>query len=73
MLCKKPVQGFPGSPVVKNPPRCSLRQHIYNKKKESPPGATKPVCHATEPPRLEPMLRNKKSHRSEQLILCNEE
>ncbi|KAJ8776263.1 hypothetical protein J1605_015561 [Eschrichtius robustus] len=60
-----PMQGTRVQALVREDPTCH--------------GATKPMCHnygacALEPPtRLEPMLRNKRSHRNEKSTHHNEE
>ena len=66
---------FPGGAVVAGNPPASSGTWVQVLVREDPTcrGATKPVRHTTEPGRLEPVLPNKRSHRNEKPVHCNEE
>ena len=65
---------FPGGVVVKNPPPNAGTQ-VRSLDREDPTccGATKPMHHNYSACALEPVLRNKKSHRNEKPAHRNEE
>ena len=66
---------FPGGSVVKNPP-ANAGGHGFEPWSGKIPHATEqlsPCATTTEPAHLEPMLRNKRSHRNEKPAHRNEE
>ena len=80
------LEGFPGGTVVKNPPASAGdtgsspgpgRSHMPRRNEARAPQLLSLCSRAHEPQllkptRLEPMLCNKRSHRNEKLVHCNE-
>ena len=79
---KKKKRDFPGGAVAKNPP-ANAGDWVQSLVQEDPTchGATKPASHnyraqvpqLLKPTRLEPVLRNKRSHRNKKPVHHNEE